>query len=258
MNELLTITNGQPAASSIDIARHFGKEHRNVLRDIEALQEGVLNFEQTPMFLKTTYVHPQNGQEYPMYLMNRDGFTLLAMGFTGKEALEWKVKYINAFNAMEQELRDKAKKPMTPTEMFATQAQINLDYEKKLTALEGKLENTNKKFDTVANFITAPYADGDAWKDRTAKRIKQAVEEFGLNYQTFHKELYDELERTAGVDLQCRQTRRRNRMWEAGATKTECKNVSKLSIVADDKKLRAMFETILRNHVVQLAASRGR
>lgn len=258
MNELLTITNGQPAASSLDIAKHFGKEHRNVLRDIEALQEGVLNFEQTPMFLKTTYVHPQNGQEYPMYLMNRDGFTLLAMGFTGKEALEWKIKYINAFNTMEQELREKAKKPMSPTEMFAMQAQINLDYEKKFKTLEGKLENTNKKFDTVANFMTAPYADGDTWKDRTAKRIKQAVEEFGLNYQTFHKELYDELERTAGVDLRCRQTRRRNRMWEAGATKTECKGVSKLSIVADDKKLRAMFETILRNHVVQLAASRGR
>lgn len=258
MNELLTITNGQPTASSLDIAKHFGKEHRNVLRDIEALQEGVLNFEQTPMFLKTTYVHPQNGQEYPMYLMNRDGFTLLAMGFTGKEALEWKVKYINAFNAMEQELRERAKKPMSPTEMFAMQAQINLDYEKKFKTLEGKLENTNKKFDTVANFMTAPYADGDTWKDRTAKRIKQAVEEFGLNYQTFHKELYDELERTAGVDLRCRQARRRNRMWEAGATKTECKGVSKLSIVADDKKLRAMFETILRNHVVQLAASRGR
>lgn len=149
-------------------------------------------------------------------------------------------------------------KPMSPTEMFAMQAQINLDYEKKFKTLEGKLENTNKKFDTVANFMTAPYADGDTWKDRTAKRIKQAVEEFGLNYQTFHKELYDELERTAGVDLRCRQTRRRNRMWEAGATKTECKGVSKLSIVADDKKLRAMFETILRNHVVQLAASRGR
>lgn len=255
MNELLTITNGQPAASSREIAEHFGKEHRNVLRDIDALKKDVLNFEQ--MFFETE-IPDSYGRPQRAYLMNRDGFTLLAMGFTGKEALEWKVKYINAFNAMEQELRDKAKKPMTPTEMFAMQAQINLDYEKKLTALEGKLENTNKKFDTVANFMAAPYTDGDTWKDRTAKRIKQAVEEFGLNYQTFHKELYDELERTAGVDLQCRQTRRRNRMWEAGATKTECKNVSKLSIVADDKKLRAMFETILRNHVVQLAASRGR
>ena len=50
------------------------------------------------MFFKTTYTHPQNGQTYPLYLMNRDGFSLLVMGFTGKSALEWKIKYINAFN----------------------------------------------------------------------------------------------------------------------------------------------------------------
>lgn len=105
MNDLITISNGQPTASSRDIVEHFGKEHKNVLRDIENLIGGLPNFEHTPMFFKTTYIHPQNGQEYPMYLMNRDGFTLIAMGFTGKEALTWKMKYISAFNAMEQELR---------------------------------------------------------------------------------------------------------------------------------------------------------
>lgn len=57
------------------------------------------------MFHETTYIHPQNGQEYPMFLMNRDGFSLLAMGFTGKEASEWKRKYIRAFNAMEEQIK---------------------------------------------------------------------------------------------------------------------------------------------------------
>lgn len=57
------------------------------------------------MFYKTAYIHEQNKQEYPMYLMNRDGFTLLVMGFTGQNALEWKIKYIQAFNAMEKELQ---------------------------------------------------------------------------------------------------------------------------------------------------------
>lgn len=42
-----------------------------------------------------------------MYIMNRDGFSLLAMGFTGKKALEWKLKYINAFNEMERQLRER-------------------------------------------------------------------------------------------------------------------------------------------------------
>ena len=88
MTELLTISNGQPTASSSDIAEHFGKRHDHVMRDIDEIVMGLPKIGDTPMFFKTTYIHPQNGQEYPMYLMNRDGFTLLAMGFTGKEALE--------------------------------------------------------------------------------------------------------------------------------------------------------------------------
>ena len=50
--------------------------------------------------------HEYRGQKFPMYLMNRDGFILLVMGFTGKKALEWKLKYIEAFNAMEKQLRE--------------------------------------------------------------------------------------------------------------------------------------------------------
>jgi Rha family phage regulatory protein len=85
--------------TSLKVAEMFGKAHRHILRDIERLIErGVPNFEQT------SYVHPQNGQEYRMFLMDRDGFSLLVMGFTGNKALAWKLKYIEAFNRMEAEL----------------------------------------------------------------------------------------------------------------------------------------------------------
>lgn len=259
MTELLTISNGQAAASSRDIAEHFGKRHDHVLRDIEALGKDLPNFGE--MFFDTE-IPDSYGRPQRAYLMNRDGFTLLAMGFTGKEALEWKIKYINAFNAMEQELRNP--KPMTPNEMFSLQAQINLDNEREIKELKGRtaenekrLDETNRKFDAVTTFVTSPLTDADTWQERMTRHIRRAVEEFGLNYQQFHAQLYDELERTAGVDLKCRQTRMRNRLYAAGATKTECKAVSKLSIVAADKKLRAMFETILRNEIVRLAASRA-
>ena len=102
---ILSTQNGEPVASSRDVAKRFGKEHRNVMRDIENLMsEGVLKIEQTPLFFKSEYTHPQNHQKYPMYLMNRDGFSLLAMGFTGKEAVQWKLKYIEAFNQMQKQL----------------------------------------------------------------------------------------------------------------------------------------------------------
>lgn len=107
MENLVEIRDNQVVVSSRQVAEYFGKEHRNILRDIEdiIIQGGMLNFEHTQMFHKTIYINEQNKQQYPMYLMNKDGFSLLVMGFTGKEALKWKIKYIEAFNDMEQYLK---------------------------------------------------------------------------------------------------------------------------------------------------------
>lgn len=80
----------------------FGKEHKNVIQSIENLKKDVLNFQ--PMF-KMSVTHDSYGREQPMYLMNRDGFTLLAMGFTGSKAIQWKLRYIEAFNEMEERLK---------------------------------------------------------------------------------------------------------------------------------------------------------
>lgn len=101
----LELTDGVPMASSLDIAEKFGKRHKNVLQAIEGLEMpedfSGLNFQ------PTSYLDTQN-KERPMTNMTRDGFTLLAMGFTGKAAMLWKVAYMSAFNAMEVELRARA------------------------------------------------------------------------------------------------------------------------------------------------------
>ena len=137
---ILSTQNGEPVASSRQIAESFGKAHRHVLEAIESILEGMPKNGQTPMFYKTEYTHEQNGQTYPMYLMNRDGFTLLAMGFTGKAALEWKLKYIQAFNEMEKKLST----PQMPKLSKEMQALFLLDdrtqrQEQRLTALENTM-----------------------------------------------------------------------------------------------------------------------
>lgn len=91
--------------NSILVAKKFEKDHQHILRDIRNLMEGMAKIGDTPMFEETTYVHPQNGQIYPMFVMNRDGFTLLAMGFTGDKALRFKLDYIKAFNVMEETIK---------------------------------------------------------------------------------------------------------------------------------------------------------
>lgn len=103
-NPIVFAKDGEAFANSRDVAAFFDKEHRNVLQAIDALvatepKLGSAEFSATP------YVDPQNGQTYRAFDMTRDGFTLLAMGFTGGKALKWKLRYIEAFNAMEAELR---------------------------------------------------------------------------------------------------------------------------------------------------------
>ncbi len=104
---LLTIVKGHATVSSLQIAEHFDKLHKNVLRDIRDLIESLptkhqLNFEQTVIERE----NPSGGENIksPAYRITRDGFTLLAMGFTGERALAFKLAYLDAFNAMEKQL----------------------------------------------------------------------------------------------------------------------------------------------------------
>ncbi len=104
MEDLVSIMNNKAVCTSLQVAEKFGKRHNNVMRDIR----GMLKNEHTKqMFEMSSYTEKQNGQEYPMCYMNRDGFMLLAMGFTGEKALDWKIQYINAFNTMEEMLKER-------------------------------------------------------------------------------------------------------------------------------------------------------
>ena len=96
---ILSTQNGEPVASSRDVAKRFGKEHKHVLAAIRQIL--VAENSATKFFHEGTFEY--RGQKFPEYLMNRDGFSMLAMGFTGKEAVQWKLKYIEAFNAMEKQ-----------------------------------------------------------------------------------------------------------------------------------------------------------
>lgn len=118
MNDIILSTqNGEPVASSRQIAENFGKEHKHVLAAVRQIL--VAENSATKFFHETTFEY--RGQKFPEYLMNRDGFSLLVMGFTGKAALEWKLKYIAAFNEMEKKL---AQRPQLSRAELMAQALI--------------------------------------------------------------------------------------------------------------------------------------
>lgn len=105
MLNLVTLNeNNQPTTTSKQIADVFEKEHKNILSAINSLDIPD-NFRGLNFKLSKYQSQNRNGQILPCYEITRDGFTLLAMGFTGKKAMEWKIKFIEAFNAMEKALK---------------------------------------------------------------------------------------------------------------------------------------------------------
>ena len=107
MKELVTIMKNQALTTSLKVAEYFGKRHDRVLRAIEKAISTLPKNGVSESFLKASY-KDDSGKSNTMYYLNRDAFSFVVMGFTGKKAAEFKWKYIQAFNAMEKLLQEKA------------------------------------------------------------------------------------------------------------------------------------------------------
>ena len=132
-------------ASSREVAKRFGKEHKHVLaaiRQILAAENSATKF-----FHETAFEY--RGQRFPEYLMNRDGFALLAMGFTGKEAVTWKLKYIEAFNQMEKQLAAQHKDQQHIEQLEATNERLTAAIQAVSTAKEQLAEVTDLRNDFI-------------------------------------------------------------------------------------------------------------
>jgi len=112
MNNLVLINEGKVVVSSRMVAEKFGKELSKVHRSIEGIKATIDVATFGEMFTMTFYEDSYERTQVE-YTMNRDGWSLLTMGFTGAEAMQWKLKYISAFNEMEEQLRKPVGLPQT-------------------------------------------------------------------------------------------------------------------------------------------------
>ena len=158
MNEIkINNDNGILTVSSLQVAEDFEKEHRNVIQSIAKLITEIQPAENSARyFLSSSYVDAK-GENRKCYNLTRDGFSLLVMGFTGKKALEWKLKYIEAFNLMEQKIRERYSD-------ISPQLQFLIDMERKQKQLEKKQEELESKIADISeirdNTIKATFEYG--------------------------------------------------------------------------------------------------
>ena len=177
------------------------------------------------MFHETSFEN--RGKRYPMYLMNRDGFTLLAMGFTGKAALEWKIKYITAFNAMEQQLNQR--QPDLSELSPELRCLIRLEQQQKQQAQE--LVRLNQKLDQLQG--TGAFGTG-GWRRESARIIARIAQARGgaQHVPIVYQAAYTLLEEREHCSLTARLEALRSKQRQQGMSKTRAGRLTKMDAIA--------------------------
>ena len=186
----------QPLTNSKLVAEVFEKEHKHVREAIKKLLTTAENSTVRQMFSESTYLNEQN-KEQPMFIMNQDGFTLLAMGFNGKKAMEFKLKYIEAFNAMKRQIEQS--KPSVPqTYLEALKSLVKSEEEKQQLALENKQQQAtiltiSKENMELGNKITemlpkVSYYD-QILQSNATMTVTQIAQDYGMSAVRMNKEL---------------------------------------------------------------------
>ncbi|CDQ22552.1 phage antirepressor KilAC domain-containing protein [Halobacillus karajensis] len=183
MNELVFRNNGEVVTDSLTVAEVFDKEHKNVLKDI---REMGCSEEFSRLNFKPSDYTNERGRKYTKFFITQDGFTLLVMGYTGTQAMEFKEKYIEEFNLMKKELQNTSKAsymiedPIKRAQAWIQEQQEKqmleqrvAEYEPKISYLDSILGST----DTVTTSqIAADYG-------MSANKLNKLLHEFGVQYK---------------------------------------------------------------------------
>ena len=161
--------------TSLDVAETFEKMHKDVLETIRKIKSEISTAEFSALFFEDEY-KANNGKRNPMYIMNRDGFTLLVMGYTRQKAMKFKLDYIKQFNAMEKALNGKF-----------LEREKGIAVRQALTkALQQSTENERMHGHAYSTYTNCIYK---ALFDKNAKQLR---EEFGIDKKADLRNCFNE------------------------------------------------------------------
>lgn len=240
MENLVIMKNQQAVTSSLQVAENFNKRHSDVLESIKNL---VTENSVAKYFFEGTYEN--RGKNYPLYFMNRDGFTLLAMSFTGKQALQFKLKYINAFNQMEAHIKQEL-----DTSNLSPELQMFNGLFKALANQELETKRVESKVDNIANLVQIDSRD---WRKDAVKVLRTiAIKRGGLDqFKETANESYLLLENRAKCDLDIRLTNRQRNMIAQGVGRSRVKKFNKLDVIAEDARLIEIYVSVIKDMAIR-------
>lgn len=256
MNKLQIISkNGVEVVDSREVAQMVEKPHNDLMKSIRNYCEALIagDFSLNDFFIESSY-KDSIGRTLPCYLITKKGCDMVANKMTGEKGVLFTAAYVTAFEEMREKLS--APKKMSTAQLFAMQVQVNLEYEQRMQALEEKTQATQQTMKKAFSALSYPTVSRDHWQDETRNRIRQMCMEFNLSFQSFTGQIYKELEESAGCNLEVRVKHQRERMKVGGAKYADRQAVNKLTVVAQDQRLREIFSGIVQRNYAQLVTAK--
>ena len=194
--EVINIQNkdGVAVVSSRVVAYDFDKRHDHVLRDINNIIESNTTQNWGLLFIESQY-KASNGKMNKEYLLTRDGFSLLVMGFTGKEALQWKLQYIEAFNKMEEQIKQASHNPYAN---LSPELQSIIMLDQKQQMLEQQVQTVQQKVNEIEENAKLDPAEYSLVSKRVSSRVYEVQKERQMN---LNKKQIGELFRALNRDI---------------------------------------------------------
>lgn len=192
MQNLVIMKDRQAVTSSLQVAEGFEKRHSHVIEAIENKISSAENSAQYENMFSEGIYQDSSGKNNKMYYMNRDGFAFIAFGFTGRKADEFKLKYINAFNQMENEIKS-SKLPTNPMEVleltFAAQKQAN----EKLDKVDNRVTNLeeNVTIDQGDYSYLTRRINKAVFQELEIKRFSKHKKQVDLFYKDINKGIHE-------------------------------------------------------------------
>lgn len=257
MNSLTVIDReGVLVADSRDVAKMVGVRHADLLEKINGYRRCLENgkFRSQDFFIGATYKTEGNNRNYECYLLTKQGCEMVANKLTGEKGVLFTAAYVSQFNQMEQ-MQKQAVKPMSSTQLLRLQVEAMEQLERRQEEQERRIAQQEETMRSVKEALQTYKPTGKDWQSDMHERVQNLGRKTQVRSKFIYGEIYRTLEKEAHVKLKTRVTHKQERLRKEGAGSSQVRAVSCINVVADDPKLKIIFERVLQKLEVEAAIS---
>ena len=253
MTDLQIIKVGkQNTIDSRQVAQMVEKQHKNLLRDIAGYIETMrknteLKIEPSDFFIEASY-QDITGRTLPCYMLTKKGCEMVANKMTGEKGVLFTAAYVTAFNKMEEHLKEEA---VDMTQLSPEMQMLKLLIDKAIATelaqkqQEQHLQLVEQKVEGIRELVGI---NPNQWREDCRRLIVRIANRMGGNeyIRDVNAEVFQQVDERAGVSLATRLTNKRRRMADEGVCKSKLDRLTKVDVIAEDRKLVEIYIKVVR------------